>query len=285
MKKILIGIFCALMAFSVCAEEKVYLWPGKKGPGSENFQAEQVVKTKNDGSIESITSVSEPYFTVKKAKKSKNKKAGIIMFAGGGYTRIAMGGTVTVAEKYCSEGYTCFIVVYRLPSEEGHTGLVPLQDGQRAIRLVRSQVAKYGIDQNKIGVYGESAGCHIAAYLSTRYDEKIYEPVDEADSVSARPDFQVLRVPGLNMTKIAGDDVAVISHITENTPKAFIVAAVNDTTVPVGKNSLAYYQALWSKLVDSEIHIFQTGEHGLWQPGTSRVWLDLSVNWLNEYVK
>ncbi|MBR1403605.1 MAG: alpha/beta hydrolase [Treponema sp.] len=284
MKKALIGIFCFLMAFSVCAEEKVYLWPGKKGPGSENFTAKEVVKTKDDR-ISTITSISEPYFTVQKAKKAKNKKVGIVMFAGGAYAEVALKTLHDVAERYCAEGYTCFLVVYRLPTENGHENpmLVPLQDAQRAIRLVRSQASKYGIAENKIGVFGESAGGHLAARLATRYDEKAYEPIDGADTVSARPDFQVLRVPAFN--KINGEDVPVIPHVTANTPKAFIVSASDDTTAQVKNNALSYFEALWTQGVDSEIHVFQNGGHRFDKDGTNRVWLDLSVNWLNEYVK
>ena len=285
MKKALIGIFCFLMAFSVCAEEKVYLWPGKKGPGSENFTAKQVVKTKGDGSIASISAVSEPYFTVHKAKKSKNKKAGIIMFAGGAYMEIALSSLASVTERYTAEGYNCFVVVYRLPTESGHENqmLAPLQDAQRAIRLVRSQAAKYGISENKIGVFGESAGGHLAARLSTCYDEKAYDPIDGADAVSARPDFQVLRVPAF--MKVNGIDVPVISQVTADTPKAFIVSASDDTTAQVKANALSYFDALWTQCVDSEIHVFQNGGHRFDKDGTSRQWLDLSVNWLNEYIK
>ena len=285
MKKILIGIFCALMAFSVCAEEKVYLWPGKKGPGSENFTAKENVERNKDGIINRITSVSEPYFTVSKAKKSKSKKAGIIMFAGGRYIELGIKAMVNAAERYTAEGYTCFIVVYRLPTESGHENpmLAPLQDAQRAIRLVRSQAAKYGIDQNKIGVFGESAGGHLAARLSTCYDEKAYDPIDGADAVSARPDFQVLRVPAF--MKVNGIDVPVISQVTADTPKAFIVSASDDTTAQVKANALSYFDALWTQGVDSELHVFQNGGHRFDKDGTSRQWLDLSVNWLNEYIK
>ena len=284
MKKALIGIFCFLMAFSVCAEEKVYLWPGKKGPGSENFTAKQATKTKGDGSIASISAVSEPYFTVHKAKKSKNKKAGIIMIPGGAHVELAVSGMTEPAEKYCAEGYTCFVLVLRLP-ENGHADPIaaPLQDAQRAIRLIRSQAAKYGIDPNKIGVFGESAGGQDAARLAVCYDEKTYEPVDEADAVSARPDFQVLRVPAVGMD-IVGTVVPIISKVTPNTPKAFIVSASNDGTAKVKTNALAYYEALWTQAVDSELHVFQSGGHHL-DAASDKIWLDLSVNWLNEYVK
>ena len=286
MRKIFIEIVAVLMTFSVCAEEKVYLWPSKKGPGSEQFTAKQVVRTNKDGEVSSISSVSEPYFTVHKAKKSKNKKTGIIMFAPGGYRELVMTSIASTVTKYCAEGYTCFVMVNRLPLENGHEkpALVALQDAQRAIRLIRSEAKKYGIAENKIGVFGFSAGGHVAASLATRFEEKIFEPIDDVDSVSARPDFQVLRAPMIAL-QLAGEDASCIPHVTANTPKAFIAVACDDNQARLRQHILPYYEALFAQGVDSELHIFQNGDHKFDPKGTNRVWEELSINWLNEYVK
>src|SRR6202012_5983156 len=94
----------------------------------------------------------------------------------------------------------CFVLRYRLPGEGwANRSDVPLQDAQRAMRLVRAKAAKYGLGPGRIGLLGFSAGGHVACSIATRFAAQVYAPLDAADSVSARPDFSVPMYPVVTM--------------------------------------------------------------------------------------
>jgi acetyl esterase/lipase len=157
-----------------------------------------------------------------------------------------------------------------------------LQDAQRAIGLVRQHAAEWKIDPNRIGVLGFSAGAHLAAALSTHFDQRLYTPLDSADKLSFRPDFAVIVYPGY--LALADQNFAANPDIcpTEKTPPQFIVQAEDD---PVHvENAVVYYMALKNAKVSAELHIYAAGGHGFglrknglsvnsW-PGLVEVWLE-----------
>jgi acetyl esterase/lipase len=174
---------------------------------------------------------------------------------------------------------TTFILVHRLPGEGwARRADVPLQDAQRAIRLIRANADCLGIDQNRIGVLGSSAGGHVAGSLATRFDDRVYDPVDVHDDLPARPDFAALLFPvvsmadnahvpsrtallGANPSAAERDAYSVDKHVAPTTPPTFLCCAGDDRVVPPA-NSLALYGALLDAGVKTELHVFQAGGHG-----------------------
>src|SRR4029077_5737538 len=144
-----------------------------------------------------LTNVSDPTITIYRAPREKNTGAAVVAFPGGGYSILAMDLEGTeVCEWLNSIGVTGVLLKYRVPKRTGlekHTAA--LQDAQRSVGLVRSRAKEFGIDPQRIGVLGFSAGGHLAAALSTSALDRTYPSVDELDKVSCRPDFSVLIYP------------------------------------------------------------------------------------------
>jgi acetyl esterase/lipase len=135
-----------------------------------------------------------------------------------------------------------------------------LQDAQRAVGLVRQHAAEWQIDPKRIGVLGFSAGAHLAAAISTHYDQRLYDPIDEADKLSCRPDFAVIVYPGY--LALSEKNFAPNPDInpTANTPPTFIVQAEDD---PVHvENATVYFMQLKNAKVPAELHIYSQGGHG-----------------------
>ena len=195
-------------------------------------------------------------------------------------------------------GIAAFVVDYRHRGK-GYGHPAPIQDAQRAIRTVRNRATEFGIETNKIGIIGFSAGGHLASTAGTHFNEKFYEPVDANDGASARPDFMILIYPvismgpishsgsrsallGGNLSKELVDKFSNETQVDSNTPPTFLVHATDDKTVPV-ENSINFYLACKKGRVPAEMHIWQKGEHGfgLGKPGTpvSR-WPALCADWM-----
>jgi acetyl esterase/lipase len=205
--------------------------------------------------------VSVPTLTLYEPK-GKSNGAAVVVFPGGGYRILAIDLEGTeVCDWLTSQGFACLILKYRVPS----TGPYPkspaaLQDAQRALGLVRLHAAEWHIDPNRIGVLGFSAGGHLAAALSTHFDQRLYDPTDGADKLSCRPDFAVVVYPGA--LALADKNFAPNPEInpTANTPPTFIVQAEND---PVHvENAVVYFMALKNAKVPAELHIYAEGGHG-----------------------
>src|SRR5574344_1133139 len=275
MKKLVAdAILCAALA-ALSAQENVYLWPKKTGPGSEKVKVEQQTIERSklpDHLNRAITVITQPFFTVFKPAAPNGR--GILLCPGGAYQRIVIDFEgIDIAKGYTDAGYTVFILNYRLPSD-GHknASTVPLADAQRAIRLIKENAESYGVLPFRIGVMGFSAGGHVAASLATRYDEETYKKVDKADEQSAKPAFAMLIYPVITMTDPythAGSRKALLGekptqeeidaascekHVTSSTPMTFIVCAEDDTSVkPIG-NAFAFYQACMDARVKAELH-------------------------------
>lgn len=297
-------IFTGFMNESFSQVVTVKLWPGGVPGSIEN----RLYKERNWTTPERnyYASVSDPEIHIYPAPKAVSSGAAVIICPGGGYTRMSWGNEGTsIAEWFNNNGIGAIILKYRLPSDsimtDKSTG--PLQDAQEAVRIARRRAAEWGIDPDKIGIMGFSAGGHLASTLATHFNEKVYEP---ADSISARPDFAILIYPVITMTlpythkgsrvNLLGenpDTTQIIRfsnqyQVTKETPPVFLVHSTNDKTVPV-VNSIWFYQALIEKNIIAEMHIFQQGKHGfgLAKGGkTESQWPELCINWLrnNGYI-
>lgn len=252
-----------------------------------------------DGKVQSTSLVTIPTLTAFFPNVTKPNQTAVIILPGGGYQHLAIDKEGTkVAQWFNSLGIPAFVLKYRLPSDliMKNKNVGPLQDAQEAIRYVRQNAAKWNIDPNKIGILGFSAGGHLAATLSTHYDDKVYESAYE---ISARPDFSLLIYPVISMqndithkgsqTNLLGNNpsqdlINSFSNekkVTAKTPPAFLIHATDDTVV-LPENSIDYYLALKKNGVTAELHLYEKGGHGfgLGVNDTSKYWTRDCEEWL-----
>lgn len=263
------------------------LWPHGAPGGATNSAAEVDTTTAKDDLIAGrplirLGSVSVPTLTVY-APKNKNTGAAVVVFPGGGYHILAIDLEGTeVCDWLDAVGVTCILVKYRVPDSGPYPkSSAALQDAQRALGMVRSHAAEWHIDPNRIGVLGFSAGAHLAAALSTHFEQRLYDLVDDADRVSCRPDFAVIVYPGYLALEEENFAPNHDIHVTEKTPPTFIVQAEDD---PVHvENSVVYFVALKSARVPAEMHIYAQGGHGYGLRRTElpvTAWPKLVETWL-----
>ena len=244
-----------------------------------------------------VAMVTNPTITPFFPDKDLANGAAVIICPGGGYSYLAIVPEgYDVAREFNKIGVTAFVLKYRLPSDEIMLDktIGPLQDAQMAVALVRSHAAEWGINPNKIGIVGFSAGGHLASTAGTHFDNVVIP--DKKTSV--RPDFMILIYPVITFGEYAhnGSRNTLIGktptqqqidlysnekQVTANTPPTFIVQAGDDATVPV-QNSLLFYDALLKAKVKTEMHIFQAGGHGfgLNNPKTTEHWFEWCSNWM-----
>ena len=242
------------------------LWP-QGAPGAvTNSAAEVDTTTAKDHLIAGkpvirLGNVSTPSLTVY-APKEKNTGAAIVVFPGGGYHILAIDLEGTeVCDWLNSAGITCVLVKYRVPDSGPYPkSPAALQDAQRALGIVRSHAAEWHIDPTRIGVLGFSAGAHLSAALSTHFEPRLYDPIDDADKISCRPDFAVIVYPGYLALSEQNFAPNAEIHVTSQTPPSFIVQAEDD---PVHvENSTVYFLALKNAKVPAEMHLYANGGHG-----------------------
>jgi acetyl esterase/lipase len=242
------------------------LWPNG-APGAKAVSAAEAdTTTSKDNLIAGKTvvrlgNVSEPTVTVY-PPKGKNTGAAVVVFPGGAYQILAMDLEGTeVCEWLSSKGVTCVLLKYRVPDSGPYPkSAAALQDAQRALGLVRSHAAEWHIDEHRIGVLGFSAGGHLAATLSTHFDQRVYDSVDGGDKVSCRPDFAVLVYPAYLADPERNFAPSPDIKPTEKTPPTFIVQAEDDPIYV--ENATTYFLALKNAKVPAELHIYAQGGHG-----------------------
>jgi acetyl esterase/lipase len=311
-RAVLAGALMAGVATSVAkaAEadpgETVRLWPGPP-PGAPADPPRAVIVDRAETSgfqDRSVTQIGEPLMTVFRPERPNG--AAILVLPGGSYVRVVIDKEgFETARRWAAAGITAFVLRYRLPAEGwADPADTPLQDAQRAVRLIRASAVTWGVDPRRIAVMGFSAGGHLGASLSTRFDASVYAPVDAADGVSARPDLAMLGYPVMLMSgplahmgsvhALLGPDpsaerAAAYSpnlHVSASTPPTFMIHAADDTTVPLD-NSLAYAAALRAAQVPVELHLFEEGGHGfgifLAQGKPAAAWPDLFLAWARRH--
>ncbi len=250
--------------------------------------------------------VTTPDLTVYLPEKNKNSGIAVIVCPGGGYSGLAMNHEgYDMAKKFAAHGIAGIVLKYRLPNAElvDNKEIVPLQDAQRAIQLVRMNSKKWRINVHKVGILGSSAGGHLVSTVGTHFlNEKIVNP----NKINLRPDFMVLNYPVITFAdslthkgsrenligekqldgtiKIFDEKIKEYSnelHITPNTPSTFISHAIDDNVVPV-QNSLLFIAALQKNKVPVESFFYAKGGHGYGMHNTtSNVdWFDNCIKWI-----
>lgn len=292
-----IALLVAAAAQMVSAQKFVPLYPDGKMPNSKGMKLVQEIRE------ERIYETGTPGIHVFLPPAKLNKGIAVLVVPGGGYARIAYQNARTnVAQWLNSLGIAAFALDYRLPGSPDlkQKELGPLQDAERAMRLIRLNAKDWNIDPAKVGVMGTSAGGHIASYISTT-TEDIASIGDDADKLSFRPDFAMLISPVITMGEFAHggsrkyllgekpsnelvEKYSNEKHVTAKTPPTFIMLASDDASVNP-RNSLLYYAALLDNKVSATLHIFPTGGHSIPiknGPGSSAVWTDVCALWLTE---
>ncbi|HEY4763301.1 MAG TPA: alpha/beta hydrolase [Candidatus Sulfotelmatobacter sp.] len=273
-----LSCFAAVVAFSASlfAQQPAWqppsghltlnLWP-HGAPGAQPSSGSEVdTTTAKDNLIAGkpvvrLGHVSTPTLTLY-APPQKNSGAAVVVFPGGSYRILAIDLEGTeVCDWLNTVGITCLLVKYRVPDSGPYPkSSAALQDAQRALRIVRSHAGLWHIDAQRIGVLGFSAGAHLAAALSTHFDQRLYDPVDDSDKVSCRPDFAVIIYPGYLALAEQSFAPNPEIHVTSQTPPSFIVQAEDD---PVHvENSTVYFLALKNAKVPTEMHLYANGGHG-----------------------
>jgi len=230
-----------------------------------------------------LRNVSVPTLTLYLAPKAKNTGAAVVVFPGGGYSILAMNLEGTeVCDWLNSIGVNCLLLKYRVPGSGPYPkSSAALQDAQRVIGMVRLHAGEWGIDPKRVGVLGFSAGGHLAAAISTHYDERVYPRVDAADQESCKPDFAIVIYPGY--LAIADKNFAFNPDIpvTAAAPPTFLVQAEDD---PVHvENVVEYFMQLKTAGVQTELHVYSKGGHGYGLRSTELPvthWPELAAIWL-----
>jgi len=295
MRNIIIAIFI-IISLQSHAQQFIPIWPDGMKP---NFNG-LVIK---DSITNRVWQVGTPGFYAFIVQPEENAGTAVLICPGGGYERLAyLQSGYTLAKWYNTHGISAFVLNYRLPNQPDlvNRKIVPLQDAQRAIKVIRTHAAEWHIQIDKIGVMGTSAGGHLASWLGESLKD-ISVIKDALDTVNYHPDFMVLLSPVISFgeythkgsrNNLLGADTAQSEiekysnelHVNSKVPPTFIVHAYNDPAVNV-RNSLMFYNALVENNVNASLHIFPQGGHGIRlydNSGSTELWTNLLELWLKE---
>jgi acetyl esterase/lipase len=250
----------------------VDLWPGKPPDEPGTIGAEKTVMSPKldrkivevTDSTRMLTNVTKPTLTIYRPAKDKDTGAAMLICPGGGYWNLywELEGE-EVAIWLNSLGVTGIILKYRVPRRpdeiRGEPARRPLQDSQRAVSLVRSKAKEWGIAPDRIGIVGFSAGGHLAIATATSFDKRTYEPIDDVDKVSCRPDFAVPVYSGYLKAKDR-EGIASGLRVPTNTPPVFLAHGGADIESDP-EHSVAMYVALKRSGVPTELHIYAGAAH------------------------
>ncbi|MEZ5106356.1 MAG: alpha/beta hydrolase [Draconibacterium sp.] len=292
MKKLNLLLIALTITTILNAQDKTLkVWPN----GAPNDNGMKEPEEKYEGLRVRNVSEAEMYVYL---PEENNSGAAVVICPGGGYWIEAMDHEgYDMAAWLKSKGVTGIVLKYRLPY--GHHE-VPASDLKRAIQIVRSNAKEWGIDPQKVGIAGSSAGGHLASTVGTHFDTGIKDSSDPIDKISCRPDFMLLLYPVVTFNEEfghmgsrknligEGNDWKMVEeysnelHVTPETPPTFLVLADDDKAVPP-RNSVEFYLALKKNNVPAEMHIFQEGGHGFGMKKKNlpvEEWPNLFYNWL-----
>jgi len=303
-----LATFLVMTGLPLRAEERppevVPLWPDGAVESRGLSDKEQTNDRGHPGAPDrALRDITQPSLEIFRAKQPNG--TGVLIMPGGGYGSVVIDKEGRdVARWFNSIGVTAAVLKYRLPNTVTHRfgEEVPLRDAQRALRYVRSKAEDWGLQTDRIGAVGFSAGGHLASTLGTHFDAGAPAATDPVDRVSCRPDFLILGYPVISMApaithqgsrnSLLGKDpseelVRRFSNelqVRSNTPPVFIFCAADDGGVNP-ENSIRFYQAARAAGVSAELHIFEKGGHGFGlrpERRAGRTWPGLCESWLQE---
>lgn len=293
MKQLYLATLLMFLSISIMAQDKVIkVWPN----GAPNDNGITAPEEKYDGVR--VRNVSEAELYVFTPDAEKNTGVAVVVCPGGGYTIEAMDHEgYDIARFLQKKGITGIVLKYRLPNGNHE---VPSSDARQAIRIVRANAEVWGVNPNKIGIAGSSAGGHLASTAGTVFDSGNIDSPDKIEQQSCRPDFMLLLYPVITMDEefthqgsrenLLGESPSQElvrkysneQNVSAETPSTFLVLADDDTSV-VPQNSMAFYSKLKKYKVPAELHIFAQGGHGFGIRETglpSAQWPELFYTWL-----
>ena len=284
------SLLLLVISFSGFAQETINLYPDI----IPNSKKSDIKETEHSGMFSGVT---KPTLEIYLPDKDKNTGAAVVICPGGGYAVVVYQAEgIRTAKEFARNGVAAFVLKYRLPSDSTMVDktIGPLQDAQQAIKVVRENAVKWGIDTNKVGIMGFSAGGHLASTEATHYRTAV---IENKDNINLRPDFQILVYPVISMqdslthmgsrTNLLGsnpskkiiDEFSNELHVDENTPPAYITQAGDDKTVDVD-NSIVYYEALRHHNVAAELHLYPHGGHGFVLRLKTEDWMECIFKWM-----
>jgi acetyl esterase/lipase len=286
-------LVCGHVLSSARADEPlvVDVWPGKPaGDNAETIGPEKWLDPRpGDKWQKWVTNVTRPTLTIYRPPQDKDNGAAALICPGGGYHALMwdLEGE-EVAAWLNSLGVTGMILKYRCPRRPGETTTVPapgpLKDAQRAVSLVRSKAREWKLDPRRIGMIGFSAGGHLVGATATNFSQRSYEPVDEIDQVSCRPDFGIMAYPGY-LYPLDTQQLSPTIRIVPDAPPLFLVHASDDPVKGSDvRNSLMFSLALKQAGISSELHIYSSGGHGFGvrqDGGPTSGWTRSCADWLD----
>jgi acetyl esterase/lipase len=296
MRKLLFVLLLNLGSILLNAQPFIPLWPVGKMPNSKGMALADSINN------ERYWRVGTPGMYAFFPSKQENMGTAVVICPGGGYSHYAYMSANQIAKWFNTMGVSAFVLISRLPLSPDlvDRGIVPLQDAQRSMKIIRSRAAEWGIKTDKIGVMGFSAGGHVATSVGVHTDD-VSVIGDSLDQISFRPDFMLLVSPVITMGKFAhagsrdnllGKNPSPESiekysnelHVTSQSPPAFMVDAENDLVVNP-ENSVLFFEALRANKVSVSLHMFPQGGHAIGlqnNPGSTKLWKSLCEHWLEE---
>ena len=289
-------VFALLALVMTAAAEWTPLWPGE-APGAK--RPPEGSETIAEGWR--YTDIEVPQYFAYPAPKDKNTGKAVVIFPGGGYGILAMNHEGHDYAKWLNErGITGVVVKYRVSGKPdfGYQFPVPFLDARRAIRTVRAHAAEWGVDPEKVGVMGSSAGGHLASLCTTRFADTFPEEgKDEIDKLSCRPDFSILIYPVISMGEVAHsgsrtnllgkspsaeavEKYSTEKQVSKETPPVFLLHTADDGVDC--RNSLNFAAACKAHGVPVSLHLFESGGHGYGMNGRGDLaaWPSLLETWL-----
>lgn len=297
MKQIVLLVTLLCYSLMVQSQDFIPLWPQGKMPGSKGKAIKEIIV--NDRILQVETPGIYTFFT----SKEENNGSAVLICPSGGYHHLTYDlGGFQLAKWFNTIGINAFVLIYRLPNSpdltERHSA--PLQDAQRAMRIIRSDAERWHIQADRIGVMGASAGGHVATTLAT-HQEDVSMIGDSLDRYPYHPDFHILISPVITMGTnrhqgsfeyLLGEnppEQLIIKYsnelnVSSSTSPCFMVHAGNDKSVSP-RNSILYFEALLKHQIPASLHIFPKGGHSIGlinNPGSTQLWSTLCEAWLKE---
>ena len=282
-----------VFSFNITAQEIINIYPGAI-PNSKKSDIKEIESSQYKGMFSGVTT---PTLEIYLPEKEKSTGAAVVICPGGGYAVVVYQAEgIRTAKEFAKNGVAAFVLKYRLPSDSTMIDktIGPLQDAQQAIKVVRENAAKWGIDTNKVGIMGFSAGGHLASTEATHYKKSV---IENNNNINLRPDFQILVYPVISMqdslthlgsrTNLLGnnpskkliDEFSNELQVDENTPPAYITQAADDKVVDVD-NSIVYFESLRHHNVPVEMHIYPKGNHGFVLALKTEDWMASIFKWM-----
>ena len=288
-------LFASIFIFSVNleAQELIPLYPGTV-PNSKEVTSLPAAANARPGIISNVI---KPELEIYLPEKEKANGAAVVICPGGSYKVLSYQGEgIKTAQEFMRNGVVAFVLKYRLPDDAIMIDkkIGPLQDAQQAIKFVRENAAKWGIDANRVGMVGFSAGGHLASTEATHFEKAL---IENPNNTNLRPDFLVLVYPVISMqdnlthkdsrtnllgtspTKEVIDLYSNELQVNEKTPPTWITHAADDKLVDVD-NSISFFEALRHHNVPVEMHIFPKGGHGFVLSQKTEDWMLPLFKWL-----